>query len=218
MKKTFSARAFQKVAPLMRAIYDHPFNRELISGSLSRKRFLYYMGQDSLYLIAFARALALSAGKLERPEDAALALFFAEQGLLAERELHAFYFKEYQATPAKSEAPACFAYRSHLLERAGLGSPAESMAALLPCFWIYREVGAYVRSRAQADNPYARWIENYAGDDYSKIVDQAVDLTDRLAAEAGVLERKRMLDAFVISARYEYSFWDDAYALRSWPL
>ena len=49
-----------------------------------------------------------------------------------------------------------------LLSTVALGSSPEAVAALLPCFWIYREVGIEIFSRSQdglASNPYARWID-----------------------------------------------------------
>lgn len=217
MRTRFSSTAFRAIDFLMKGIYRHPFTVELIDGILPREKFLYYMQQDSLYLVDFGRALALVGAKMRKAEDVALLLYFAEQGLLAERELHEFYFREYQVTPMDKKGPGCFAYCSHLLERAALGSPAEAMAALLPCFWIYREVGNHIRKLADDDNPYFKWIESYSSAVYAIVVDKAMDLTDRLAEGASDEECQRMMDGFIASSRYEYLFWDDAYQLRTWP-
>ena len=218
MKDRFSSLAFMTINPILQAIFSHPFNVELIDGILPREKFLYYMQQDSLYLVTFGRALALTGAKMRKADDVALGLYFAEQGLLAERELHEFYFKEFQVEPTEDKGPACFAYGTHLLERAALGSPAESMAALLPCFWIYREVGNNIRKLADSDNPYYKWIESYSSEVYSITVDKAVALTDHLAGEAGEEERQSMIEGFVASSRYEYYFWEDAYQMTSWPV
>lgn len=218
MRYDFSPLAFRTIDPIMKAIYHHDFTVELIDGILAREKFLYYMQQDSLYLVTFGRALALVGAKMTQPDDVALMLYFAEQGLLAERELHDFYFKEYQVTASDKKGPACFSYCAHLLERAALGTPAEGMAALLPCFWIYREVGNHIRKLADDDNPYFKWIESYSSDVYSITVDKAVALTDRLAAEAGEEERVRMLESFIASSRFEFCFWDDACRLKDWPV
>lgn len=217
MRYQFTSIAFRTIDPIMKAVYSHGFTVELIDGILPRDKFLYYMQQDSLYLVAFGRALACVGAKMQQPEDVALMLYFAEQGLLAERELHEFYFKEYQVTPTEEKGPACFSYCAHLLERAALGSPAEGMAALLPCFWIYREVGNHIRKMADTDNPYFKWIESYSSDVYSITVDKAVALTNRLALSASEDERQRMMDGFIASSRFEHAFWDDAYQLRVWP-
>lgn len=218
MKDQFTSVACKAIDPIMKAIYSHGFTVELSDGTLPRDKFLYYMQQDSLYLIAFGRALALVAAKMHQPGDVALMLYFSEQGLLAERELHECYFKEYQVSPTDVKEPACFSYCAHLLERAALGSAAEGMAALLPCFWIYREVGTHIRKASGTDNQYCKWIESYSHDAYSTIVDKAVELTDRLALSASAEERQRMMGGFIVSSRFEYAFWDDAYRLHSWPV
>lgn len=218
MKYRFTATAFKAVDPIMKAIYSHRFTVEFIDGTLPRDTFLYYMQQDSLYLVAFGRALSLVGAKMHRADDVALMLHFAEQGLLAERELHEFYFKEYRVAPTDVKAPVCFSYCAHLLERAALGSPAEGMAALLPCFWIYQEVGDHIRKAATPDNPYRKWIESYSNEAYATLVEKAVELTDRLALAASEEERQRMTEGFIASSRFEYAFWDDAYTLRVWPV
>jgi thiaminase/transcriptional activator TenA len=210
--------AFVAIEPVMHAIYNHPFTVELVDGTLPLEKFIYYLQQDSLYLVDYARALALTAAKMEPEKDVRLCLRFAQEGLLAERELHKLYFKEYRVSPADSKGPACMAYGTHLLARAALGSAGEGMAALLACFWIYREVGNHVRRLSDLENPYFRWIESYSCEQYSSLVDMAVELTDALADAAGEEESRRMFEGFLISSRYEYRFWDDAYELREWPL
>lgn len=218
MKNNFTSMAFLTIRPIMDAIYAHPFIVELIDGTLERGRFLYYLHQDSLYLVEYARALALAGTKMTAVEDFGLMLYFADQALVAERELHDYYFKEYNVAPVSDKGPACLAYTNHLLERAAVGSGAEGMAALLPCFWIYREAANHVRNMADVSNPYFKWIINYSDEAYSEVVNKAVDLTDRLAAHANEEEHERMFHAFITSSRYEYSFWDDSYTMRTWPL
>jgi thiaminase/transcriptional activator TenA len=210
--------AFMAIEPVMQAIYTHPFTVELVDGTLPLEKFIYYMQQDSLYLVDYARALTLTAAKMELEKDISLGLRFAQEGLLAERELHKRYFKEFRVPPTDSKGPACTGYCAHLLARAALGSVGEGMAALLPCFWIYREVGNHVRRLSDLDNPYFRWIESYSSEQYSALVDMAMELTDGLADDAGDEESRRMFDGFLISSRYEYCFWDDAYEQREWPL
>ncbi|MDR2801033.1 MAG: TenA family protein [Desulfovibrio sp.] len=217
MKRKFSIRAVTAAAPIMRAIYDHPFNKEMIAGILRRNRFLYYLQQDSLRLLAFSRALAIAGGKMPDPADADLLVRLSGQGFSAEQERRSTHFREYHAKPAPREGPACMAYSKHMLERAVLGSPEEAVAALLPGFWIRRETGVYVRTLASADNFYFTWIEQYTGDAYSEIVDKIIALADRLAGRAAAKERRRMLDGFIVSSRYEYCLWDDAYFLKPWP-
>ena len=218
MSSRFSSLVFAMVGPILESIYRHPFTTGLAKGTLPRDQFLYYMQQDSLYLVDFARALALAGAKAHATQDIAMLLHFAEQAVVSERELHTFYFKQFHVTPAQEKAPACFAYTAHLLERASMGTPGEAMAALLPCFWIYRDVGKHILKQAKPDNPYMKWIETYACKEFSVLVDKAVELTDRFAENAGERVRSRMTDAFIASSRMEYCFWDDAAKLKAWPV
>jgi thiaminase/transcriptional activator TenA len=41
---------------------------------------------------------------------------------------------------------------------------------------------------------------------------------DRLGAGAGSEERKLMRSHFMLSSRYEFLFWEQAYRLEKWPV
>ena len=207
---SFSAKVFNDVQLLLQRICNHPFNAALCNGSLSKDKFIYYIQQDSLYLVDFARALALLAGRFTSPEKIALLLELSQGALLAERGLHEYYFHEFNIAPSQEKGFACLAYTSYLVERAATANLAEAMAALLPCFWIYAEVGKYIISKAIMPNPYAKWIETYSGDDFKQAVDKAIELTDELAALSGETERSSMYKAFMTASHLEYCFWDDA--------
>ncbi len=85
-------------------------------------------------------------------------------------------------------------------------------------FVSIRPILGHILNTAVPGNPYAKWIETYSCPDYSALVDRAVALTDRLAAESSVEERRLMADAFTASSKMEYCFWDDAAAGRIWPV
>jgi thiaminase/transcriptional activator TenA len=91
------------------------------------------------------------------------------------------------------------------------------LAALLPCFWIYRDVGQAIARKAAADNPYRAWIDTYADEGFGEVVRTVMAATDGAAGEASETVRARMVTAFVRSTRYEWLFWDGAYQRREWP-
>lgn len=215
---SFTESLFREVEPVLAAIQNHPFNRALADGSLEKRKFIHYMQQDSLYLIDYARALAYLAGRMRQEADIELFLSFSQGALIAERSLHAHYFKEFGVTPATEKGPACLSYTAYLVEKAATAPVAEAMAGILPCFWIYREVGNAVLACTTPGNAYAKWIETYSSPEFSEGVDKAVACTERLAAEAGNAEKDRMREAFMIASRLEYCFWDDAEACRYLPV
>lgn len=215
MSKSFTAQVFHEVQPILNRIFEHPFNAELARGSLSGERFCGYMQQDSLYLIHFSRALAVAAGRSDRPERSEILIAASHDALKVERGLHEFYFREYGVQGEAAPNPACLGYTSFMLATATLGSFGEATAALLPCFWIYREVGRHVAAKAASPNPYAKWIETYSDVEFSDATDRFAALVDAAAAETGDADRQAMKDRFMIASMYEYYFWDDAYNMKT---
>lgn len=212
----FTEDMFIKMAPVIQNIYQLPFIKELGYGTLAKNKFIYYLQQDSLYLIDYAKALSLVAAKSRGEKNIALAIDFAVGALVAERSLHGHYFSLFGVTPGLVKAPACFAYTSHLLRCVAMESLAEGMAALLPCFWVYREVGQHVLANRGPQNPYDQWIDTYSGKEFIEATARAIAYTDSLAEEAGGEQRRLMEEAFAMSCRLEYYFWDDAGNLREW--
>ncbi len=219
---TFSQAAWRANAALYETIRTMPFNAELAAGTLSPARFRHYIVQDAHYLIGFGRALALAAAKAPDPDGIVLFARAAEEAVVVERALHEGFFRTYGIGPetfaATPTTPACDHYVSHLLAAAH-GEPYEVvLAALLPCFWIYREVGRDILARAAPDNPYRAWIDTYGGEDFSAAVDRVIAAADAAAAGASPGIRARMLAAFAQATRLEWMFWDSAYREAGWPV
>ncbi|MFS8900005.1 thiaminase II [Synechococcus sp. H60.2] len=216
MSQSFTTHLWQTIEPIYQQILDHPFNQELAAGSLSRQRFQFYLQQDALYLTDFARALALIGARSEGAERVVSFLNFALGAIVAERSLHESYFRLYDIQPETTYAPACFAYTRFLLASAALDPYEVAMAAVLPCFWIYREVGSAIYRTAKPNNPYQQWIDTYAGEEFAQVVQQALAITDSLAAQTTAAMREKMTAAFVAASRLEWLFWDSAYRLETW--
>ncbi len=218
----FSERAWQQTAPLRAAIDALPFNVELAAGTLSRDRFQGYIIQDALYLDQYGRALAIAGA---RGPDADVLRLFGESALEAvavEQALHGSYLRDFGVDAAMMAAaepsPDCLGYTSYLMATA-YHEPFEVLAAaLLPCFWIYWDVGNTIARKAAANNPYQAWIDTYSDAAYGEHVRKVIDATDRAAAGASAGVRARMDLAFLRSTQWEWLFWDSAYQKRTWPL
>lgn len=217
----FSDEAWQCIEVLRAAIHALPFNAELASGSLERARFQHYITQDALYLGQFSRALAIAAARA--PDTVALQMF-AQSALGAvavERALHEHYLRAFGVDPAilatAEPAPDCLAYTSFLLATAYHEPWEVLVAALLPCFWIYWEVGRAIAGTAAPENPYRAWIDTYADPRFGEAVQAVIAAADGAADAASPVSRRKMLAAFVRAAQYEWLFWDGAYQRRGWP-
>jgi thiaminase/transcriptional activator TenA len=114
-------------------------------------------------------------------------------------------------------SPDCLAYTTFLFA-AAYHEPWEVLvAALLPCFWIYWDVGCAIARTATPDNPYKAWIDTYADERFGEAVRTVISVTDRGAEAATAATRARMLTAFIRACQYEWLFWDGAYQRRTWP-
>ena len=219
---SFTSELWNAVSPIYAAILRHPFLTGLTDGSLSREAFRFYAVQDALYLREFARALSLAAARA--PRDAWIIMFneHAAGALKVERELHEGFFVDFgltqDAVAATPLAPTNVAYTSYLLAVA-YGSPFhEAVAALLPCYWIYWEVGKNLERSGSRDPLYARWIGTYASEEFGTVVRDVLACTDALAEGLRDHERETMRRHFVTTSRYEWMFWDMGWRQETWPV
>jgi thiaminase/transcriptional activator TenA len=219
---TFTKELWAAMEPIYTAILAHPFVRGLTDGSLPREGFRFYAVQDALYLREFARALSVAAARA--PEDDWIIMFneHAATALRVERALHEGFFREFGLTPdavaATPLAPTNQAYTSYLLAVA-YGAPFhENVAALLPCYWIYWEVGKALERAGSPDPLYARWIATYASEDFGAVVRAVLGAVDAVAAGLGAAERGAKRRHAVTTARYEWMFWDMGHRQERWPV
>ncbi len=217
----FSTDAWQRNATLYESIRTLPFNEELAAGTLGEDRFRHYIVQDAHYLVAFGRALAVAAGKADGPEEVVQLAEAARAVVVEERALHTEFFTRFGIAPQDFEAtpltPVCHHYNSFLIATALAEPYPVALAAILPCFWVYAEVGKDIHARAASPNPYQAWIDTYASEEFDEAVQGVIETTDRAAAKAGAATHAAMHGAFTDAMRLEWMFWDSAYRLAEWP-
>ena len=204
------------------AILEHPFIAGLTNGSLDQRAFRFYVIQDAHYLREFARALSVAAARAPHERDIAMFNEHAASAIAVERSLHESFFRDFGLSEADvagtPPAPTNLAYTSYLLAVAYGGSFAEGLGALLPCYWIYWEVGKRLLERGSPDPLYRRWIATYGGEQYGAIVQAVLALTDRVGESLGASERDSVFRHFQTTARYEWMFWDMGYRQEQWPI
>lgn len=218
---SFSEDAWRRTERLRAAIQAMPFNAELAAGTLGADRFRSYIIQDALFLAQYSRVLAIAGARA--PDGASLNTFVqsAVEAVAVEQALHVRYLGEFGVDAAQVAAaepsPECLGYTSFLLATAYQDPWEVLVAALLPCFWLYWDVGRAIVGRSTPENRYRAWIETYADEAYGAVVRQVIAITDRAAAMTTDAIRAQMLLAFVRSTQYEWLFWDSAYHRRDWP-
>lgn len=218
----FTDDLWRSIEPIYAAILRHPFLTGLTDGSLSRESFRFYAVQDALYLREFARGLSIAAARAPRDEWIIMFNEHAAEALRVERALHESFFQEFglsaEAVATTPLAPTNLAYTSYLVSVA-YGRPFhEAVAALLPCYWIYWEVGKALERAGSRDPLYARWIGTYASDAFGDVVRAVLNATDAMAEPLGRAEREAMQRHFITTSRYEWMFWDMGDRQERWPV
>jgi thiaminase/transcriptional activator TenA len=218
----FTGELWAAGEPVYKSILVHPFLRGLGDGTLDVKAFRFYIVEDAFYLTEFARTLSILASKAPRDEWIVAFNRDAIGTLEAERALHQSYFKDFglseEELRARPPAPTTLAYTSYLLATACSSPFPEALSAVLPCYWIYAEVGRALSRKGSPHTLYQRWIESYASESYEAVVETVLGIMDEAAKEEGASTRRRMTRHFVTTSRYEWMFWDMGYRQEAWPV
>jgi thiaminase/transcriptional activator TenA len=214
---SFSQDAWEAIATIRKAIDELPLLTGLEDGSLHGDTFIYYMAQDAHYLADYGRVLAAAASQTTAADEL---LFWARSAVttvIVERELHAAHVADFAAT---TRSPTCMAYTSYLFSLVTAGNYPVLAAGILPCFWIYEDVGRRLKGRLGdlTGHPYADWISTYGDPEFAASTERAKQILDRLAAQADPATVERMHEAFATASRYEWMFWDAAWRQETWPV
>lgn len=199
----------------------HPFVRGIAQGTLEREKFQYYMVQDYLYLIDYARVFALGVAKSRDMQAMRLFASYVSQILDGEMDIHKGYMQRLGISLEEVErAPVALdnlSYTSYMLRVAYDEGPAEIAAAILSCALSYEFIAKeMVRADpACADHPfYGEWVRGYADPGYAAANRALIDLTERLTAGFTPAQLLRLEEIFITCSRYEGAFWDMAWEMR----
>jgi len=200
---------------------EHPFVRELATGTLDEAAFEYWIKQDYRYLLDYARLFAIAGTKATNEKTMTHLLGVAHQVLDHEMDLHRGFAADYGISHGELEAvekaPTCVAYTNFLIRTAYEGSIAEIAAALYPCMQGYLDVGEHMASLATDEHRYTPFIEMYTSDEFRDATSWCRDFVDR-CGEQSPGEHDAMRAAFLTSAKLEYRFWEMAYTQEGWGL
>lgn len=221
MSQRFTDRLYRLAQDVWEAQHSHPFVRGIGDGTLEIEKFKFWVRQDYLFLIDYARLLALA---VVRAPDLATMRRFADlvhSTLSVEMELHRSYAAEFgislEELEAEEKAPATRGYTDFLLRVAAVGEFPELIAALLPCMWSFCDIGQRLAQGPRpADERYARWIDMYASAEFAELADWCRELVDQTAAGLPEETLRRMEEIFLTSSRYEYLFWEMAWRQERW--
>ena len=194
-------------------ILDLPFVRALGDGTLDEDLFAFYLDQDALYLRDYSRALATLSARADTAEAQVHWAACAHEAIAAESQLHEGWLANRARLGGPS--PITMGYTNFLRASAAGDDYVVGAAAILPCYWLYEEVGAVLSSQNHADHPYAEWLSMYGGEEFAAEVARSLAEVERAFEAASPAQRVRAARAYLSACVYEREFFDQAHrALR----
>lgn len=190
-----------------------PFVRALGDGTLDEDLFSFYLDQDALYLRDYSRALATLSARADIAEAQVHWAAGAHEAIAAESQLHEGWLANRARLGGPS--PITMGYTNFLRASAAGDDYVVGAAAILPCYWLYEEVGAVLSSQNHADHPYAEWLSMYGGEEFAADVARSLAEVERAFEAASPAQRVRAARAYLSACVYEREFFDQAHrALR----
>lgn len=213
----FSQSLYKSVEDIWQSYYKHPFVDGIGQGTLDVDKFKFYMIQDYIYLIDYAKIYALGIVKADT-EEVMKGFATMVNGILnGEMSIHRSYMRRLGITQEEiRETKASISnisYTNYMLSVSQRGTLADLTVSLLSCMWSYLEIGRHLsKIPAAVDHEfYGEWIRGYISEDYIKLTNWVIDLVDDLAKDLPKRELEKLEEIFINTSKYEYMFWDMAY-------
>jgi thiaminase/transcriptional activator TenA len=193
---------------LAAACLKHPFVQGIGDGSLSPKKFAYYIGQDAFFLEAFARAYSIAGAKTA--DWAGFRTFHhLVGGVVEELKLHAGYAAKWGVDLYTVEpGTATRRYTDFLLATAWGGDVGLTAAAMSPCMRLYGFLGENLAINGIPHHQYADWIHTYSSDEFQPLTQQLDSLVDNYAA-ASTLVHSTYRYAMFCERDFFQAAWED---------
>ncbi|MBB2976151.1 hydroxymethylpyrimidine kinase/phosphomethylpyrimidine kinase [Microbacterium endophyticum] len=203
---------WEYIRDLRESIDDVPFVRALGDGTLDQDAFVWYLKQDALYLRDYSRALAEASRLAPTGDEQAFWAASAHGAVATEMQLHESWIPA-DALGETYPSAVTSGYLNHLLATSARGDYAVLIAALLPCFWLYQDVGTRLHPHSHAEHRYRTWLDTYADDAFAAATERAMMIVAGAAAHADETTRARMREAFRASAAHELAFFAAPYEI-----
>ncbi|MDU5022661.1 MAG: bifunctional hydroxymethylpyrimidine kinase/phosphomethylpyrimidine kinase [Cutibacterium avidum] len=197
---------WQASADLARQIQGSDFVAALVDGTLTGHAFNFYLGQDARYLACYSRALAALAARAVDPQDAAWWAQSSETCIVEEAALHRAWLEGRDQAPA---GPVTTAYTNFLLAHTLGDNYVVGVASVLPCFWLYAQVGAGL-PQVPEGHPYALWLDTYRAPGFVEATSHTLVVVEKAFEQAGPTARARAAHAYLTACRHELEFFDQA--------
>ena len=221
MLMSFSEQIIKEAQKYLKLQLKKKFLVQIADGTLEKKRFNYWLSVDYPYLMNMAKVISIGKAKSEDDDDYH-AMTIHTKGVEDEMLDHQNHAKKNNLSlkdisNPKSMGPIKYSYTRHQLSSAYSGDIGDLQASLLSCMWSYQNLASAMKKYyVKNNNPYKKWIEDYAKKKNLDSFKLACKLLDRKSLKYGKHARERMKNIFFISVLHETALWDEYYNMVKW--
>lgn len=211
----FTETLQQEMDHVYQEILSHPMVQKLADGTLDKKIYHFFLEQDLPYLTNYAKAVSLAKDRATQPEHKASLEEIESLIRKTSSETAPTIFAGYDTENITTcITPACSTFINYLISTAVTCEFPSYMAMFTASVMTYCNMGKYIHGHSIPNNPYKTWIDYHVKKEYLQCVQKYIDIADKAAEEASLLEREKMIEHFIVTARLEWMFLDDCYRLN----
>lgn len=212
-----SQRLYESTKEIWKSYNEHPFVKGIGDGTLDIDKFRFFMIQDYIYLLDYAKVFALGVVKA-RDEELMRKFASLVNGVLnSEMHVHKTYMERLGITKeeVKNAKPSIVntSYTKYMLQVGHDMGVLELLVSILSCSWSYKEIGDKLAENPDSLNHefYGEWVKGYSSESYASDNNEIIELVDKLGENCTEEQFEVLRDIFVNCSRYEYMFWDMSY-------
>ncbi|EJA9823173.1 thiaminase II [Campylobacter coli] len=199
----------------------HEFVKKLENGSLKEENFLFYLKQDYIYLIHYAKCYARLALNAKNAEELRFAMKFQNYIIEGEIELHKSILKlgiDADKLNVKDESLTNIAYTRYILSVGESGDFLDMLVALSACAIGYGYIGAEIYKRLDKEklqnHPYKEWILTYSSDEFQNEIKEFEDFLNSYTQKISQEKFENLSEIFYNVVRLESTFWEHALQMK----
>lgn len=152
------------------AYLNHDFVKKLENKTLEEDAFIFYLKQDYIFLLNYAKCYARLALNANTVKELRFAMKFQNCIVEGEMELHREILAlgiDADSLKAKEESLTNIAYSRYMLSVGESGDFLDMLVGLSACAIGYAKIGKAIASRLEEkleNHPYKEWIRTYSSE------------------------------------------------------
>lgn len=215
---TFIEESIQHSWDIWQQYVEQPFLKDIRRDKLDPAVFHHYLVEDTIYLMEYARCIAIGIYKSKTMEEMRLfydMLKFVESDEnVARVKLLAMMGTDVKDIENKEPTIENRAYTSFLLQTAKEEGILEILFAILPCMLSYAFIGKELmreNPRIVAEHSYAPWIHEYVADEYIEKCKKWASQADEFCKGYPQEKQEHLKKIFREASVHELNFWKMSY-------